>query len=299
MKKGMTILNKLRILCGCISSLFIINSTVLSSGTSELLWYAEQLLQAGEYDSAVTEFKRFAYFNPGHDELYLALWGTGRCYREMGEWNKSIEALQSALFLAPDDSISAAISLEIAETFFRAERWDNGILELDRMIIGSPPKVLERKAHFFKFLVHLRRFNWQDALRAYRSYVASLKDLQEKPLHVKLDSLLVQAQTLPLRSETLATWLSTFVPGLGQIYAGDLRNGVNALGLNAILGFWVYEAFSQKAFFDGTMLFSSAFLRYYLGNRYRAAEIARKANAERQSEMAEKIMRIAIEALPE
>jgi hypothetical protein len=102
--------------------------------------------------------------------------------------------------------------------------------------------------------------------------------------------MLGESRRTSLYSESTAQWLSTFVPGLGQLYVGDFKNALNALALNSLLFYWGTDLLVSHKYFDSVIEFSGVFLRYYLGNRYRAAELAREKNEKKQHDQAETIL---------
>jgi len=76
----------------------------------------------------------------------------------------------------------------------------------------------------------------------------------------------------------VARALSTVVPGLGEVYAGARKGGLNALALSAATGYLVVDDVVdgriREAVIDGLLLFS----RFYSGNRERAAAAATRRN---------------------
>ena len=84
--------------------------------------------------------------------------------------------------------------------------------------------------------------------------------------------------------------LSTFLPGLGQAYAEDWKNGLNALLLNGVLGYVTLNAAIERDYDDALLSFFFLFHRYYVGNRYRAAEAAQAFNDRKNRWYVEKIL---------
>lgn len=240
--------------------------------------YAESLASTKQFASAVTEFKRFIFFNPRDNEVHRALTGLGNCYREEGEYDQALSYFQNSLAYAREDSAYDAASLEIALTYLQAGALDSGLLEVERILISNSTSSLIKRTLFVKFLALVKKHNWDDALSAFHQYIQHDPSILSDSARFVIQTALIDARSSSAFSSEKAQWLSTFLPGLGQLYAGDLKNGLNALALNAMLGCFVVSLLQSHAYFDGFTLFTGAFLRYYLGSRFRAGLIANERN---------------------
>ncbi|MBN2188858.1 MAG: hypothetical protein JW699_05350, partial [Chitinispirillaceae bacterium] len=102
--------------------------------------------------------------------------------------------------------------------------------------------------------------------------------------------ILISGNIGPRKSPDAARWMSTFVPGLGQMYAHDLSGGINALAVSFLTVFLtansIIEGYYQEAVLTDAMLF----WRYYSGNRLNAAAAAEKYNARRDGMMQDRIL---------
>jgi hypothetical protein len=106
----------------------------------------------------------------------------------------------------------------------------------------------------------------------------------------EIDALFLDALNRSQKSEKAARLLSTFLPGLGQTYAGDWKNGLNALLLNGVLGYITLDAAIERDYDDALLSFFFLFYRYYAGNRYRAVEAAQTFNDRENRRHVEKIL---------
>ena len=70
------------------------------------------------------------------------------------------------------------------------------------------------------------------------------------------------------------------LPGAGQFYAGDYKNGINSLLINALLGYWLISAGISFTFLDAAATVSPWLFRYYAGGMRRAGEILEKKKEE-------------------
>ncbi len=87
------------------------------------------------------------------------------------------------------------------------------------------------------------------------------------------------------KSPTLAKWLSTFIPGLGQIYAGKPLQALNAMAINTGTGYLLYDTIDKHPSFIEIFSYGSLFHRYWAGNRNKAAQYARESNEKKDTEL--------------
>ena len=72
--------------------------------------------------------------------------------------------------------------------------------------------------------------------------------------------------------------MSTFLPGSGQAYAGEWKDGLNALVLNGTITSAVVLLFRSQRRGEAGLLASTIFWRYYNGNRQNATEAVLRYN---------------------
>ena len=70
----------------------------------------------------------------------------------------------------------------------------------------------------------------------------------------------------------VAKFLSVLIPGAGQIYSNDLKNGINSLALNSAILYGGYLISIRYSLLDAVITVFPWFIRYYKGG-YKNAEI--------------------------
>jgi len=259
----------------------------------DLLKMADRLSQQNQFSAAIAEYKRFLFFHPESDtSAFLIYRGIATAYRGLRDWNQSIRNFQIALSMASNDETYNEISVDIAVTYFAAGRTDDGLLELDRLLTAATLPQTLHNGLSLKFAALVTKFQWSQAKIVYES----LKNTINGALYIargrEVDSLLLLGQNYSPYSETTARWLSTIIPGLGQLYVGDIKNSLNALALNTIVGYGAFQNFINRAYLESVLLFGAWIPRYYLGNRYRAELLAQQKNLDFNSSLAEQILDI-------
>lgn len=82
----------------------------------------------------------------------------------------------------------------------------------------------------------------------------------------------------PKKSLRTAALLSLICPGIGEIYAGNARLGIQDFLLNLGSGYLIYNAVRQKKYIDAVLIFSLLFNRFYIGSIHNAQISAEKTN---------------------
>jgi hypothetical protein len=93
-----------------------------------------------------------------------------------------------------------------------------------------------------------------------------------------LNTLFSEAGDAPRKSPNGAAWLSTAIPGAGQLYAGEPWDALNALLVNAGLVTLIYFAVRNQWYLEGVLVGLYPLRRYYLGNRENARLAAERRN---------------------
>jgi hypothetical protein len=146
--------------------------------------------------------------------------------------------------------------------------------ELLRIAHFANYSFLKKKAFFFLGVCYLYTFKWEEARKAFGHHFSD----SQFPKGKEVDSLFALSTSLKYKSPDAAKWLSTFIPGSGQIYCGDWRNGINALAINSLTTYLLIDALLERRFQDAIISHLTFFDRYYRGNRRSAERAAMRRN---------------------
>ena len=254
--------------------LFITAVTV--SASDPALDLGEHLFALGDYDTAITEYKRFLFFNADHPQAVDAQFKIGLAYRAQEWWAEAVEAMIAAIELTTATELQAEMRVELAVTLIASGAYNLALVELIRVDMQSQSAQSRQRARFLRGVAYLYQFKWEQARSVFLAYFDAIPSAAGAA--AEIDALFSEALDLPRKSEKAARLLSTFLPGLGQTYAGDWKSGLNALVLNGLLGYVTLDAAIERDYDDALLSFFFLFYRYYGGNRYRAAEAAQAFN---------------------
>lgn len=263
---------------------------IIASAADPAFDLGEHLFALENYDAAITEYKRFLFFNPDHPQAVEAQFKVGLAYRAQGWRSEAVEAMAAAVQLATETESQAEMRTELAVTLIASGAYDLALVELIKVDMQSQSVRLRQRARFLRGVAYLYQFRWEQARSVFQAYLAEMSDAAETA--AKIDALFLGALNRPQKSEKAARLLSTFLPGLGQTYAGDWKNGLNALLLNGVLGYVTLNAAIERDYDDALLSFFFLSHRYYAGNRYRAAEAAQAFNDRENLQHVEKILQV-------
>ena len=240
------------------------------------------------YDAAITEYKRFLFFNaddPRVDEVQFKI---GLAYRAQKWWMEAAEAMIAAIQRTTETELQAERRVELAVTLIASGAYDLALVELIKVDMQSQSARLRQRARFLRGVAYLYQFKWEQARSVFQVYFDEIPSAAGAA--AEIDTLFLDALNRSQKSEKAARLLSTFLPGLGQTYAGDWKNGLNALLLNGVLGYITLDAAIERDYDDALLSFFFLFYRYYAGNRYRAMEAAQTFNDWENRRHVEKIL---------
>lgn len=267
--------------------LFLSRQLAASVGADPALSLADSLYQWQNYQEAITEYQRFIFFNPEDERVGYAYYKIGLAYRSEGQWPEAIEALKISVQKTRDDSLAEERRIISGTTLIASGSPSAALLELFKVSQFSRYPTLRSRALFFQGVAYLYLFNWDAAHQAFKESWSNKEQFVEAD---KVDSLLLTAQKLRYKSVTKAQWFSTFLPGLGQMYAGRFWNGLNALVLNGLTTAWFLSEILKQDYVDASIVFLGILRRYYQGNRYHAREFVEQYNRKLEEQKAREVL---------
>ena len=137
------------------------------------------LVEEGNYDAAITEYKRFLFFHPDDPRIGEIYYDIGLAYRAEGLWTEAIAALRTATYYAIDSQSKSGYQLALAVTLIATKSYDLAELELIKVMLRNPPGQLHRRMLFLQAVVYIYQFRWEEARSVLRTYTTDerLEDL--------------------------------------------------------------------------------------------------------------------------
>lgn len=223
----------------------------------ETYHFANRQFETGNYQAALTEFQRVAFFDSGNQfpDIYQKI---GDSFFSTGEYNSAVRSYGIASRIALNDSLKSEIILKKAMCHFKQE---NYFFALNDLLTLPPSKnnYLTNKISLFTAVAWFGVEDYEQALSEFK------KIFSADSAH-KLDDLFKQFEKTRkrFRPEKIET-LSIIFPGLGQIYCGDLVNGINSIALVGSIAVVAIVIWQSYGLLDAFLSVSSWYYRYYTG----------------------------------
>lgn len=285
-----------RFLSGLIFSAAILLPSALRSADDPLplLRIADRYFERQNYPASITEYWRFIYFSDAHPYLFYAYYKAGVAEARQNHQREAGSLLRRALQLAPGADFRLRIRYQLILTLLSQQAYDMAKIELFKMANNQESPFFRRAARLYMGSLYLSEGSFEKARREFKQLKENeITDPEFQKRVDEIDRLLTQlSATSHQKSPRLAKWLSTFVPGAGQLYAGQLLNGLDALALNMATSYFLYRTVERKNYRDAALVFSFLWWRYYNGNRLRAEEAAIRSNRIKREKISAQIYQL-------
>ncbi|MEJ5352407.1 MAG: hypothetical protein WHS65_12535 [Melioribacteraceae bacterium] len=233
----------------------------------EQLNYANKLYKSEKYYDAITEYKRLIFFDTSKTFSYICNFNIGKCYKAGGKLDDAIKYFSLAEVSSNNSAEKYRAKIEIVKT---------------NLLRGTP----ERALQILNDIENSTEFSQNlDSLNYWRGWTFIFSDDWEKakfyfnkfqPYH----ELAIISQNIIKEkySVTFAKVISYILPGAGQIYTGHIFSGLISFGYNLLFGYLTAKSFSEDRIFDGVVIGSLLWLRFYRGNIQNAEKFVVEKN---------------------
>lgn len=255
--------------------------------SADLISIGDMLFEEKRFDESITEYKRFIFFYPESNRKDLAYFKMGLAYRSIGNWHHALDAIGTSIKMTYDSKIADERKLLLAKTMIISKDYNLAKLELINLIDSTQSDQIRQKALYFNGVTSIYTYDWDMANKYFdKFYSVSNNENRSRDLN----KLLLETNKT-YKSPLLAQILSAIMPGAGQFYAENWRNGLNAFLLNGLFIGLTANAIHKKDYDDASLIFLLLTSRYYMGNIYHAGRDAEKYNENLDRQTAEKVLR--------
>lgn len=245
--------------------------TTKGQGLQETYDFAEKQLKCNNYDNAIMALKRVLYFEDGNFD-YKCYQGLARCYYQQESYDKASEYYQKAYSHSDMDSLNLIFRFNEINCLLLANKFQHAYLALIKMPKkDSFPKKLYRRKHLYFGITY---FGMEKFHKSKDHFFKTMPD-SAMIERCKVDDLICKAKN-PKVNTTLVKTLSSIFPGFGQVYLGNIKDGVNSFLLTGGLAVLTIINAHQLTWFDGIASIGPWFLRYYLGGIENTEKLAQQ-----------------------
>jgi tetratricopeptide (TPR) repeat protein len=234
---------------------------------------ADSLYSIGNYRLAMVEYERVIYADKNDVIIAIAALQKAYCHKKLGQHAAVNAELQRLQLQNLPDSLLYAIFYEKALAAYLIGDYmnaQNNLIELNYFVKDAR---LKNQSVFLEIVVLNELQRWEEARRSFTNYLN----------YKSLDSTLANRLYLGigpehLKSSITARRLSYLLPGIGQVYASGLKEGIFSGLLNASMIALAISNFYSGYYFTSVFIAGGLFPAFYLGGATHAEFLVKRDN---------------------
>jgi tetratricopeptide (TPR) repeat protein len=246
----------------------------------DLLAEGDFLASQGLSDEAVTSYLRYIFLHPGSAGESSACHKIARVYAGLNDAANAFRWADLAIEKARGESERRDRVFARAELYLAFNRPDSALREMEPLDALNLAVGERGRLWFLQGVAATYLGNWERAAARFRDYFALTAAYPPLVRERVLALLEFASRSVPL-SPAAAEVMSFILPGSGQVYAGDLFQGLNSLAVTGGSAALVVWAIASGDYFDAAAAVYFVFARFYTGGPWNAARIASERNANR------------------
>ena len=239
------------------TSLLISIIVFATSGTTEAAIqqyrYAEQLFESGDYQAARREYKRILFYQPDTEFKDVADYRIAQSYYYQNEPGRAEHLFHEFSATHSNSPLRFQSQLMIGQLHFDARSYSLARTALFELLHSSEDTEVVAAAHYLRGWCYVYTSEWNKAITELRrADTLQTNTLQRKKARQLADTLLEETP-LPYKSPQIAGWLSTIIPGSGQLYVGRVKESILAAALSGTFIYLAVDAIRERRYVDCTL----------------------------------------------
>jgi len=252
-----------------------------SQDLKESFDFANQLYEKKDFEGASNTYRRVIFFDKKDEFRKQCYKNIADCLYATQNFEEAADYYELAFYQQKTDSLKSEILLRKLSCFLIINNFEYAEIELFSLPENLTAEQKRRKT-FYAAILHFSTNRYEDAKKEFTSLIDST-DLNAKE---KINQLFVKNEKINRLNPKTAQTLSMFLPGLGQFYAGDVKNGFNSFLLTGGIITWgILTAINSTARFDIFITMVPWFQRYYMGGYKKAVIIAENQKKKRRAKV--------------
>ena len=273
-------------------------ATSVSAETADLQYrYAEQLFESGDYQAARLAYKRLLFYHSDTEFNDVADYRIAQTHYYQNQNTRAESLFREFSDTYPNSPLRFQSQLMLGQLHFDAGAYSLARTTLFELLHTSEGAEVTAAARYLRGWCYIHTSDWNKAISELRQVdISQIGTLHGKKAHELADTLFEETP-LPFKSPQMAGWLSTVVPGSGQLYVGKVKEGILAAALNGALIYLAVDAILDRRYIDSAGI-SLIGWRFYWGNRTEAQQLASEYNKHHEQAFIEALNRQAAGTLP-
>jgi tetratricopeptide (TPR) repeat protein len=267
--------------------LFILISQIcLSQDLKQSFDFANELFEKKDFAGAATTYRRVIYFDKSEEYRKNCYKNIADCLYETQQFEEAADYYELAFFQQKTDSSKAEILFRKLSCYLIQNSFEYAQVELFNLPENLTAEQIRRKT-FYSALLNFSTEKYDEAKKGFLMLVDS-SNIERRS---RVEALFLKNDKISKLSPRKARILSMIVPGLGQFYAGDIKNGANSILLTAgIATLGIVTAVRSTSPIDALFSVVPWFQRYYSGGYKKAEVIAENQKKKRRAKVYNEIL---------
>ena len=221
-----------------------------------------------QYDFAANYYQRVLFFDSEkkYSDSYLFL---ADCFFKKNDFVKAAEYYDVAYNTIQNDSLKKEIVFRKTSCLLILQNYDQAKEELLKLP-DSLSTSIKQKKFFYAGVCYFGTEEYDKS----ENYFKNCIDTSNKKTLSLLNEQFVKVKRIHRLHPKVAKILSVLLPGAGQFYCGDIKNGLNSLLLNSAFVILFMVTAQNYSLFDAFISVFPWFERYYIGGVQHADKIA-------------------------
>ncbi len=234
--------------------------------------YANGLFAGREFENAVEVYKRVLFFDESGEYGPRIYKNIADCLYETEKYEEASGYYELAYASEFTDSLKNEINFRKASCYLILRQYEYAQIELlnltDSLYDGQT-----RKKNYYEGMMYFAQSDFKSSEDSFKKLVSDTTEVHR---------LFRQNDRISKISPKKARILSMIMPGLGQFYVGDIKNGLNSFLLTGGLFYLGIRTGVRNTFMDAVVSVVPWVQRYYIGGFNKAGVIAEAKIRERR-----------------
>ena len=233
--------------------------------------YAEHLFDQRAYRAAILEYKRLLFYHPDLPRADLARYRIGLSYYHQGNRKLARQKFEEVTQKFPNSPLHLQAQLMLGRTHFDAKNYSTARSTFFSIVGTDAGGEAAAQARYLRGWCYIHERAWFKAITEFRTVQQLQPNTPLSQISDQLADVTYTNTPLPFKSPQLAQWISTFLPGAGQIYAGKLESGLISGAINAAVCYLLVDSILDERYVDAAGICLVGF-RFIMNNRVNARE---------------------------
>jgi tetratricopeptide (TPR) repeat protein len=261
--------------------LFVCQNESNADNLETIINFGDNLFITGNYINALEEYQR-AYFFSGSELKWQLGNKIADCYLVLGDFRMARNFYDSVAFYSKSDSLLIQCEFQKILCFMKENNFGYAMIRLNNLEVND--KIyLQRRKNLYQGICSFGTGQYDESEIHFLNYIPQADTARRSQLIHLFDN----QKSLNRPNSGVAIMLSLIIPGSGQVYSGDVKDGLNSLFLLSGLVF-LGSATSP----GGILIAVPFFIKYYMGGIVHAKQIADGKKKEKKSRYYSNLVKI-------